>query len=338
MSTLLPRWATALGALILPLSASGQAQAWLQWESPNVPGSIEGWVEIYGLGQGLARPTQISGGTIETGNLVVSPTSVTLAAGSLLPTMLDALSSGEPLDFLTLQIVMPSDDPSGVRVLIELRWESVLLESVQLSAEAGDNTAYQEVSFQGVRNLVRTSIIEPNGTTTSYLDLDIDLARSRTTFNTRTGTLAPGAFAGGSGGGGDLPFDGDFDEDGIPNGWETEYSLDPRNRFDADEDLDGDGLTNREEYLAGTSPERRDSRLAATIEETDGLYRVTVQVGFGRRVELRYSPTPPQNRDTEGTVIDVIEFTDGETDALVAPIPTSSAGFYWLVITLPVTS
>jgi len=42
--------------------------------------------------------------------------------------------------------------------------------------------------------------------------------------------------------------------DGIPNGWALQYGLDPLNPAEANEDPDGDGFTNLQEYLAGTNP------------------------------------------------------------------------------------
>ena len=47
---------------------------------------------------------------------------------------------------------------------------------------------------------------------------------------------------------------GDLDGDGMPNGWEIRYGLDPRDPSDADLDSDGDGLTNLREYRLGRSP------------------------------------------------------------------------------------
>ena len=51
----------------------------------------------------------------------------------------------------------------------------------------------------------------------------------------------------------------DFDNDGIPDAWETAHGL---NLFvnDANEDIDGDGFTNLEEYNAGTDPQVDDWR------------------------------------------------------------------------------
>ncbi len=47
---------------------------------------------------------------------------------------------------------------------------------------------------------------------------------------------------------------GDFDEDGIQDGWENQYGLWMRNPDDAAEDLDGDGLTNLQEFQQGSDP------------------------------------------------------------------------------------
>jgi hypothetical protein len=46
---------------------------------------------------------------------------------------------------------------------------------------------------------------------------------------------------------------GDLDSDGMPDGWESDYNLDPEHN-DAAADPDGDGLTNLQEYQNGTHP------------------------------------------------------------------------------------
>ena len=48
----------------------------------------------------------------------------------------------------------------------------------------------------------------------------------------------------------------DSDNDGLPDGWEEKFGLDPRAAADAALDSDGDGYTDVEEYLNGTDPTR----------------------------------------------------------------------------------
>ena len=48
--------------------------------------------------------------------------------------------------------------------------------------------------------------------------------------------------------------DQDLDGDGLPDFWEEEYGLDPRDAADARADTDGDGLSNREEFEWSLNP------------------------------------------------------------------------------------
>ncbi len=51
----------------------------------------------------------------------------------------------------------------------------------------------------------------------------------------------------------------DEDRDGLPDGWERTYGLNKSDSSDASGDADGDGLANKDEYLARTRPDRSDT-------------------------------------------------------------------------------
>ncbi|MCU7554448.1 FG-GAP-like repeat-containing protein [Alteromonas sp. ASW11-19] len=51
----------------------------------------------------------------------------------------------------------------------------------------------------------------------------------------------------------------DADGDGLPNAWETGYGFDPYYPHDPMSDIDGDGVTDIEEFYLGTSPREADS-------------------------------------------------------------------------------
>jgi pectate lyase len=53
-----------------------------------------------------------------------------------------------------------------------------------------------------------------------------------------------------------LPAPLDSDHDGMPDEWELQHGLNPRDPADAQRDNDKDGYTNLEEYLNGTDPNR----------------------------------------------------------------------------------
>ena len=53
--------------------------------------------------------------------------------------------------------------------------------------------------------------------------------------------------------------DPDDDNDGMPDAWESDNGLDPRNPADAGGDADSDGLSNLDEYRNGTDPRAADT-------------------------------------------------------------------------------
>ena len=83
----------------------------------------------------------------------------------------------------------------------------------------------------------------PGAAIANAVSLQTDSADPNPANNTSTSTVTVVAPA----------RDGDTDADGLPNGWESDYGLDPLSS-DAGADPDGDGRTNQQEYQQGTHP------------------------------------------------------------------------------------
>ncbi len=81
-----------------------------------------------------------------------------------------------------------------------------------------------------------------------------------------------------------LDEEADQDGDGLPNVWEVLNGLNPRDNNDAQEDLDGDTLTNEQEFSFGTAANKRDTD-GDTLSDAD---------------ELNIYNTDPLKEDTNG--------------------------------------
>ncbi len=102
---------------------------------------------------------------------------------------------------------------------------------------------------------------------------------------------------------------GDADADGMPDCYELMMGLDPASPGDADEDIDSDGLTNREEYSQRTNPHNSDSDGDVL---PDG-YEVTNNLG-------PKSNNPQQDSDGDG-VVDGVEYFAGTSPVSSADKP-----------------
>ncbi len=129
----------------------------------------------------------------------------------------------------------------------------------------------------------------------------------------------------------------DEDMDGMPDSWEALNGLDP-GRDDADEDLDGDGISNLEEYLAGSDPDSSNAPgppdiVSPPIGSEVAALPVTLQVGNASDVDgdaLTYSFELYEDAALSILLASAREVQEGEeTTAWQPGVPLLENHAYW---------
>ncbi len=120
----------------------------------------------------------------------------------------------------------------------------------------------------------------------------------------------------------------DTDQDGLPDGWEIRYGLNPGNPSDALADTDGDGVNNRDEFLAGTNPVDAASALRIVRLERrpqDSRVEVIATPGLSFQLEKTAGLAQPQ-----WTPVGPVVHGQGGVATLIDPNPSSAQSFYRL--------
>jgi hypothetical protein len=120
----------------------------------------------------------------------------------------------------------------------------------------------------------------------------------------------------------------DSDGDGIPDAWETAFGLDPR-LSDSGQDPDSDGLTNLEEYLAGTDPQDAASefRLRLDVDAFQPLLEFSARSNRTYSVQYKETLESPQWLRLQDVVSQPLHRTEQIRDATASP----TGRFYRLV-------
>ncbi|MBX3732799.1 MAG: CotH kinase family protein [Verrucomicrobiae bacterium] len=166
---------------------------------------------------------------------------------------------------------------------------------------------------------------EANGTGRSLQRL-VDDFHGNDPYNWDAGLPTPGAV--------NVRSPRDSNGDGLPDWWKLTYRLSPfssEGDNSPEADLDGDGYTNEEEYIAGTDPWDRESRLRFTAIEpgADGL-RLEFPVVAGRRYSVLH-----RGALTDGPWHELVTLPVQVSDGVVAvedPIQQQMTGRYYRLL------
>lgn len=125
----------------------------------------------------------------------------------------------------------------------------------------------------------------------------------------------------------------DLDQDGLPDVWETQYGLDPQVPAEPNLDSDGDGRSDRAEYLAGTNPRVADDFLSLRMGQLqDGRLELSFAATSNRTYRV-LSSAGLENGATWQPVLDLPALPTNRAASVWVTVPGLSAGMYYRVTT-----
>jgi hypothetical protein len=118
-------------------------------------------------------------------------------------------------------------------------------------------TGTEPMFFRWRRNGVAVNP-QPNGPAYTLVNVQTNQSGQFTVVVTNAGFFTPGALSAAAN---LIVFDADRDGDGAPDVWETANGFNPDQASDGEGDVDGDGMLNADEFIAGTNPRDPESYL-----------------------------------------------------------------------------
>ncbi|GAA5495394.1 hypothetical protein Rhal01_01569 [Rubritalea halochordaticola] len=269
-------------AMLLPLSA---VECYLTLErsgSPVETDAVHSWAEVLGFSEASENFTtiqELAQGSTSYGK--GTPATMVMKSDRSIASMMDALAKSQACN-LRLHVVR-SDSSSPV-VLMEFDFNEIYFTNVQAKGASGEDDLLFEVSF------VYSSLVY----TQTYFNQQSEAYAVKVGHDYLTNE-----FAGIQGT--QVPQTGDYDEsstvvdtdsDGIPDSWEDSNGLNKNDSKDANLDKDGDGFTNKQEFLAGTNPNQLSSYFKVSIHSATNAVILSWDGVAGRTYRVMESTQP----------------------------------------------
>lgn len=246
-------------AWMLSLLPALSFDAYLQVSSANntpvAADTTHGWVEVLGFSQGTEASVSLTG---VPGKPMPRSCTLQLAQDRIVANLMSALCAGQRRNLI---IQVPQRLSQEVTVYTELQFKDCLITKVETSLDENQPSPIFGIGL--VYSQLLWTVTVPNSSGDQYVAVGsgFDFPKAQPINRGAITPPSPGAYADGGSSGGD----GDLDDDGIPDAWETANGLNPNNAEDASGDKDQDGFSNRDEYIAGTNPNSPTSFLRATV-------------------------------------------------------------------------
>lgn len=264
IARLLRSW---LAVLLIPWSASeGAIDAYFYLTGGRQ--TIEEPVQILGFSKGTENNINIGSVTSGGGAGIATAqvATISLAPNRAVTEMFRGLVAGD--DYQMKFIIQRAGSTS---LLGEVSFDFVMFSDLMVNAASGNDIPEVQISFQyGAMFWTEYYPINAKG--------DLGSDSSGWSFITNT-SVTTDFFDGG--GDPPPPTNPDTDSDGMPNVWEEANGLN-KDVKDGSTDLDGDKMTNLEEYIAGTNPRSASSFFKTRIDVTTGAIELQWHTETGR--------------------------------------------------------
>ena len=242
------------------------------------------WIEVFSVSMGAANPSN---------KVSLSEIAISKPLDKSTPKLVQYCASGTLVKTVFLDVLRSA--ATGIRYM-RIKLTDVIITSVQQGGASGA-VPTEGVSLSFAKAEWSYSEIAADGRALREITSAWDLRNN-------------------TGSGGTIPVD--TDDDGLPDDYEQRYGLQV-DRIDSDLDLDKDGLTNLEEFRAGTLPNSADSIFRVSgVQAARGSTTLAWPATPGKTYRLMGASSPNQP-------FEFVRFlTEEEIAAGTATIPTGA--------------